>query len=40
MNQVYQSYFQKDYPARSTVIIAALVRPEMLVEIECIAYHP
>lgn len=40
MNQVYQSYFQKDYPARSTVIVAALVRPEMLVEIECVAYRP
>ncbi len=40
MNEVYKSYFDKDYPARSTVVIAALARPEMLVEIECIAYRP
>jgi 2-iminobutanoate/2-iminopropanoate deaminase len=39
MNEVYQSYFPKDYPARSTVI-TGLVRPSMLVEIECVAYHP
>ncbi len=37
MNEVYQSYFLKDYPARST-IVTGLVRPSMLVEIECIAY--
>lgn len=39
MNEVYQSYFTKDLPARSTVI-AGLARPAMEVEIECIAYHP
>ena len=39
MNEVYRSYFSEDYPARATVI-AGLVRPEMLVEIECIAYRP
>ena len=39
MNEVYRSYFSEDYPARATVI-AGLVRPEMLVEIECIAYCP
>jgi 2-iminobutanoate/2-iminopropanoate deaminase len=39
MNEVYRSYFQKDKPARSTAI-AGLVLPNMLVEIECIAYHP
>jgi 2-iminobutanoate/2-iminopropanoate deaminase len=39
MNEVYRSYFQKDRPARSTVI-AGLVLPNMLVEIECIAYKP
>ena len=37
MNEVYQSYFPKDCPARSTVV-AGLVVPSMLVEIECIAY--
>ena len=40
MNEVYKSYFTKDFPARSTVIVAALARPEVLVEIECVAYHP
>ena len=39
MNEVYRSYFSEDYPARATVI-AGLIRPEMLVEIECIAYRP
>jgi len=39
MNEIYASYFSKDYPARSTVI-AALVLPQMLIEMECIAYHP
>lgn len=40
MNEVYKSYFTEDYPARSTVVVAALARPEMIVEIECIAYCP
>jgi 2-iminobutanoate/2-iminopropanoate deaminase len=39
MNEVYQSYFTKDRPARSTVI-AGLVLPSMLIEMECIAYSP
>jgi len=39
MNEVYQSYFVKDRPARSTVV-AALALPSMLIEIECIAYSP
>ncbi|MBM2825533.1 MAG: putative endoribonuclease [Dehalococcoidales bacterium] len=39
MNEVYKSYFSKDYPARSTVI-TGLVNPSMLVEIECVAYSP
>ena len=37
MNEVYRTYFPKDQPARST-IVTGLVRPTMLVEIECIAY--
>ncbi|HEY51165.1 MAG TPA: RidA family protein [Dehalococcoidia bacterium] len=37
MNDVYKTYFTKDLPARSTVIVAALARPEIVVEIECIA---
>lgn len=39
MNEVYRSYFTKDQPARSTVV-PNLVMPDMLVEIECIAYCP
>ena len=38
MNEVYKTYFSGDLPARSTLIIAALARPEMVVEIEGIAY--
>jgi 2-iminobutanoate/2-iminopropanoate deaminase len=40
MNEVYKSYFTRDLPARSTIIVAALARPEIVVEIEGIAYHP
>ncbi len=39
MNEVYRSYFPKDLPARSTVI-TGLALPELLIEIECIAYKP
>jgi 2-iminobutanoate/2-iminopropanoate deaminase len=39
MNEVYKTFFGKDYPSRSTVIVAALARPEIIVEIECIAYQ-
>jgi len=39
MNEVYQSYFTKDRPARSTVI-AGLPLPSMLIEMDCIAYSP
>jgi len=39
MNEVYLSYFPKDHPARSTAI-TGLAIPNMLVEIECIAYSP
>ena len=37
MNEVYVKYFPESRPARSTVI-TGLVRPDMLVEIECIVY--
>jgi 2-iminobutanoate/2-iminopropanoate deaminase len=37
MNEVYQSFFPEPLPARSTVGVAALARPELLVEIEAIA---
>ena len=37
MNEVFASFFPTDPPARTTVQ-AALAEPEMLVEIEAIAY--
>ncbi|MFC1942270.1 RidA family protein [Chloroflexota bacterium] len=37
MNEVYKNFFQKDCPARSTLVTGPLVS-SMLVEIECIAY--
>ena len=39
MNRVYQRYFVTDRPARSTVV-AGLALPDMLIEIDCIAYSP
>ena len=36
MNQVYQTYFDKEPPARST-IITELQPPTALIEVECIA---
>jgi 2-iminobutanoate/2-iminopropanoate deaminase len=39
MNEVYQSYFPKDLPARSAAV-TGLVIPGMLIELECIAYCP
>ena len=39
MNEVYKSYFSKDQPARSTAV-TGLVIPNMLIEMECIAYLP
>lgn len=40
MNKAYVDYFSGVKPARSTVIISALAKPEWIVEIECVAYHP
>lgn len=38
MNEVYASYFPKDAPpARSTIGVAALANPDLVVEIELIA---
>jgi 2-iminobutanoate/2-iminopropanoate deaminase len=39
MNDVYQAYFPKYPPARSTAV-TGLVIPNMLIEMECIAYSP
>ncbi|MBR0724158.1 RidA family protein [Bradyrhizobium manausense] len=39
MNEVWRTFFLKDPPARTTVIVAALARAEFLVEIECMAHR-
>jgi 2-iminobutanoate/2-iminopropanoate deaminase len=40
MNEIYATYFEAtNYPARTT-IEATLARPELLVEIECVAEAP
>lgn len=39
MNEGYKEYFLKDLPARCA-IVTGLIRPTMLVEIECTAYKP
>jgi 2-iminobutanoate/2-iminopropanoate deaminase len=40
MNSVYSTYWPKDPPARSTVVVAALVSAAAKLEIECIAGIP
>jgi 2-iminobutanoate/2-iminopropanoate deaminase len=39
MNEAWRTFFPKDPPARSTVIVAALARAEFLIEVECIAHR-
>ncbi len=39
MSETYKGYFPKDRPARSTVV-CGLVNPDMIIEVECIAYKP
>jgi 2-iminobutanoate/2-iminopropanoate deaminase len=36
-NKIYVQYFPKDPPARSTVIVKALVVPDAKLEIDCVA---
>ena len=39
MNRIYASYFQQgQYPARTTVVVAGLPHPDMLLEIDCEAH--
>lgn len=38
MNDAYGSYFPEDPPARTTVV-ADLVQPSILIEVDCIAYY-
>lgn len=40
MNEAYRAFFPDTPPARSTVVVAALVVPRALVEIECLAAIP
>jgi len=40
MNRAYTQYFTKEPPARSTVVVAALVTPSAKLEVECIAAIP
>ncbi len=37
MNQAYAEFFRSDPPARSTIAVAALARPDLIVEIELVA---
>lgn len=37
MNEIYRTYFKPPYPARSTVIVAALATKDLKFEIEAIA---
>jgi 2-iminobutanoate/2-iminopropanoate deaminase len=39
MNQAYREFWPKDPPARSTVVVAALVSPGAKLEIECLATY-
>jgi 2-iminobutanoate/2-iminopropanoate deaminase len=40
MNEAYRAFFTKDPPARSTVVVAALVRVSAKIEVECVAAMP
>ncbi len=40
MNEVYAQQFSEPRPARSTIVVAALARPGIDVEIEAVAYPP
>jgi enamine deaminase RidA (YjgF/YER057c/UK114 family) len=40
MNKAYQEFFTKEPPARSTVVVAALVTGGAKLEVECIAAIP
>lgn len=38
MNDVWRATFPTSPPARSTVIVAALARPDFVIEVECMAH--
>lgn len=39
-NEAYVPFFPSDPPARSTIVVAALAHPDMLIEIEAVAVAP
>ena len=39
-NEVYGEFFGYDGPARTTVAVAALPHPQLLIEIKAVAYRP
>jgi len=39
-NEVYSEFFGQDGPARTTVAVAALPHPQLLIEIKAVAYAP
>lgn len=39
-NEVYSQFFDADGPTRTTVAVAALPRPELLIEMKAVAYCP
>ena len=39
-NEVYSEFFGYDGPARTTVAVAALPHPQLLIEIRVVAYRP
>jgi enamine deaminase RidA (YjgF/YER057c/UK114 family) len=39
MNQAYREFWPKEPPARSTVVVAALVSPGAKLEVECMAAY-
>jgi 2-aminomuconate deaminase len=39
-NEVYSEFFAPDGPARTTVAVAALPHPQLLIEIKAVAYAP
>jgi 2-aminomuconate deaminase len=39
-NRVYGEFFDYDGPARTTVAVAALPHPDLLIEIKAVAYAP
>jgi len=39
-NEVYSEFFGYEGPARTTVAVAALPHPHLLIEIKAVAWHP